>query len=174
MKTALKISSFALILFFTISFSSCSEDLTNPAATENPDGENGGVTGVMSAKINGDPWAAATENFANILNEDQQSGNQILIDGKDANGIRIILSASGDVPGAYVLDAANNMFNAGASIQLVKNGSQYIGQSVKSTVTLTAVDKTAKRVSGTFSFKTDDDQYTITEGQFKDLSFTIQ
>lgn len=130
-------------------------------------------SGQMTADVNGSTWTAVAENFTNILNEDQQSGNHIIIDGEDANGVRIVLSANGDVPGTYILDVSQNKYEAGGTLQTMTNGSQYVGSSVKATVSITAIDKSTKKVSGTFEFSTDDGKYTITGGQFNDLDFII-
>lgn len=156
------------LLTFGLFFTACNDDST--PGTDNNDVQKGSV----SCKINGDPWVGVSSSYNHIVNEDNVSGNQFIMDAKDANDTRIVFTADGDTPGTYTLDVPNNILKAGASLQFDDNGNKTIVTVDEATITITALNKTSKLVSGTFSFTSDDDKYKVTEGKFTDLMFEIK
>ena len=163
LKTTTLIAFFALGMFL----SSCSEESTNPSGGDSS-------KGTVSCKINGNTWTGKSSTFNNILNIDNVSGNQFILDARDENDTRIVFTADGDAPGTYKLDVANNILKAGASLQLMENGSKVIATVDQATITITALDQSSQKASGSFSFTSDDKKYSVTNCTFKDIHFEIK
>jgi|GEM_PF-6063043 len=162
------IRQFTLVLTISLGFavSSCTDDSSNPTTS--------GSNGSMTCKINGSSWTGKGSTFNNSLNIDMTSGNHLIIDGKDENDTRIVLTANGDKPGTYVLDVPNSKFDAGASLQIMDNGQRVIATTTDVTITITSLDQSSQKASGSFRFVSDDNKYDVTSGTFKDLHFEIK
>ncbi len=132
------------------------------------------VSAVLKMKINGSQWIANRGAGASII------AGFININGLSTDGKALSITLNDSVPGTYVLDQIS--FNTAAlSDSLDNNGLAYTTNEGKDTsqaggvITVTAIDKANKTISGTFHFKAyrefDSKQKQITEGVFNKLPY---
>ena len=133
----------------------------------------------MTAKVNGDSWTSLfrasvmyiSNNYFSVIGSPELSENADKV---------INISVYGRQPGTYELNPGTltteclivYLKKAGAA-----NGSSDYYVSTTATVTITKVDETKKTISGTFSGTlvessgTVNDEVTITEGKFENLTY---
>ena len=139
--------------------------------------ENAGTqsTANFTALVNGVQWSAVpTQEGATILQ------GMINITGISADSEEITMTITDTALGTYILTprtaslaAYGNVDSSGVAVFSTSQGdsSQAGGE-----VTVTAIDRVAQTISGTFSFKvyrsSDDQQRTITSGVFNQIPYT--
>lgn len=157
-------------LLLTILIISCQKEIS----VELGKGGTPDVSAVLKMKINGSQWIANREAGASII------AGFININGLSTDGKALSITLNDSVPGTYVLDQIS--FNTAAlSDSLDNNGLAYTTNEGKDTaqaggvITVTAIDKVNKTISGTFHFKAyrefDSKQKQITEGVFNKLPY---
>jgi hypothetical protein len=152
-----------------IIFTACQKEVDFALTTNNQ------VTGDFRAKIGGTQWVANKVAVADI------SGGMITLVGisTDKKMIGIIVDDNG--VGTYTLDE-NSFFDVGTYTDSAEtNPNAYSTNQgpnpgdAGGTLTITSIDATSKRISGTFSFKVyrqfDNAQKNITEGSFTNISY---
>ena len=167
----MRLSFFSLTFFsFLVVLSSCQKEGTfDPNSPNTPAGASGNFT----AKINGASWSAnkvaAATRFSGFISLGGLSTDHkmITITLTDSGVHKYTLSDVTLNAGAFV-DSSENV------IAYTSNGGDYPTRA-GGEVTITAIDTTAKTISGTFSFKAfrqvDNQTKTITEGSFTDLPY---
>lgn len=147
------------ILFFVMGLAllSCSKD-------------NSLISNKMSAKIDGKEWGT-------ILPVTVLTNNKFIITGTSISGAIINIDIDGDTKGTYAVSLSAVQFVATYKASITATAED-IYACTSGTVELTKVDKTAKKISGTFQFtlKKDLTQETIsvTNGTFTDISYNEQ
>ncbi len=147
----------AIIAFFIVA---CQDEGDGTPVQINPSAS-------MSCKINGVSWTALTR--VSTLT----AGN-FIINGTTLFGDALNISTLGDTTGTYTLGTLSYHSSATYSPKATDPDSLY--QAINGTVTITEVDATNKRVSGTYEFNCTNAlnptlTKAITEGQFTDLKY---
>lgn len=153
MKNLAKILSLLLVLVVVTFFSCSKEDLK--------------IFASMSAKIDGTQWDSSAR--VTVLEADK-----FVITGTSLSGEVIAITILGSDEGTYTLAITppsaecSALYKASAS---TSTEDAYV--SSKGEVVLTKVDKTNKKISGTFKFTVTrlTETMEITEGEFEDLSY---
>ncbi len=155
------------LVLFAIVFNACKkEDLQNVITS----------TASMSAKVDGNSWSAVTRVTKHFTNS-----QKFIISGTTSNGEVMVITVFGDAVGTYTSSTSIDSLSAKVGCVWQPDASSpatdnYVSQS--GTVTFSTVNTTDKKVSGTFSFTLMDQSLTttknITEGKFKDLSYSEQ
>jgi hypothetical protein len=133
---------------------------------------NSTVPTKMSATIGGKQWESLTR--TTIL---QTDANIFVITGISLTGEVLAVTVYGSTPGTYDLTIAIPIKAQCAGSYMPSATSSDVYVSSTGTVVLSKVDKTAKKISGTFSFtlnKTVADTKTVTNGVFNDLLYEEQ
>jgi hypothetical protein len=165
---------YIILLLLALAGTSCQKELSY----ENHSGITGVppvVPGSFTAVIDGAPWAATdSSKGAYIL------GGTINIAGASADKHQITMSLNDTVTGVYILNQSSSSMATYANIDSTNlyvftsnegaDTSQAGGK-----VTVTAIDKIGKTISGTFSFKlfrdVDGLRKTVTQGVFTKLPY---
>jgi len=132
-------SIFAALIVFTFLFSACDKDKKDPAPTQEP--APAPAANSMTAKVNNADWAAFIPT-ATIQN------GELLLAGSNASRHAIALYTQNDnltAPGTFSAIATFMEMP-----QDTTNGPTWMNPAMS--VTITKLDLTAKKVSGTFSF----------------------
>lgn len=143
-----------VMLAITLVIGSCSKD---SVSTNNK----------LSAKIDGKSWNASFR-VTNL------TGNVFVITGTSITGEILAITINGDSPDLYQLGLGNLECAAtykGSALASTDD----IYQSVSGKVNLTKVDKTNKKISGTFDFslaKLSLTSISVSNGTFNDLEYT--
>lgn len=153
-------NTFLLIALIALFFVACQKDGDGTPVQINPNAS-------MSCKIDGVSWTALTR--VSTLT----AGN-FIINGSTLFGDALNISTLGDTTGTYTLGTLSYHSSATYSPNATNPDSLY--QAINGTVTITEIDATNKRVSGTFSFNCTNALNSsltkaITEGQFTDLKY---
>jgi hypothetical protein len=152
-----KIKAFLILLTVIVTIISCKKD------------SEGNIIIGMGAKVDGDSWSALVP-LAALYN------NTFTITGTSLTGKTIVVTIDGNSEGTYKLSVIPPAADCGCTYKKSLTSSQqdwYL--SVSGTVTLTNVDVTAKKISGTFEFTVANsslETVTITNGVFNDLAYT--
>jgi hypothetical protein len=125
----------------------------------------------MSATIDGKSWDSLLR--TTIW---QTNSNTFVITGTSLTGEILVVTTYGSTAGTYELSVLPVKAQCAGSYKAsatTSSGDIYVSSA--GTVVLSKVDKTAKKISGTFSFtlvKNLSDTKTVTNGVFTDLSYT--
>jgi hypothetical protein len=136
------------------------------------DSNNNTVPTKMSATISGKQWESLTR--TTIL---QTNSNVFVITGVSLSGEVLAVTIYGSTPGTYDLTIAIPIKAQCAGSYMPSVASSDVYLSSTGTVVLSKVDKTARKISGTFSFtlnKTISDTKSVTNGVFNDLLYEEQ
>jgi hypothetical protein len=128
----------------------------------------------MSATIDGKAWDSAIR--TTVL---QATTNTFIITGTSLTGEILEVTTYGTTQGTYELSVGSVSAKClGTYKASISSGTSDIYISTSGTVVLTKVDKTAKKISGTFVFSlyclNSKLTKTVTNGVFNDLSYTEQ
>lgn len=150
-----------IILFIAIAIGimACGKDGSNPVLI-NP-------TAKLSCKINGSTWTALTRVTTH------QAGT-FAITGSSLQSDAINITILNDSPGTYALGTLN--YNFSATFSPVANNTDSVYQAMNGSLTLSTVDNTNNRISGTFQFnainvKNNTLDISVTDGVFESLAF---
>lgn len=154
-----------VLVFTGLGLISCKDDATaDPLPNVNP--------GSLSVTINGGSWNALASSLVCTFEKDPQLGDKLDIRGADASGSHIILSTSGLDLKTYVFDTDNMVFEGLVTYIYKVDGRDETPFMVYAEITITAHDALAKTVSGTFNFRTDNDDHVGTNGSFSGMRYT--
>ena len=154
--------------------SGCKKD--EPDATP-----KGSDDGTMTAKIDGVDWASTSEQNTVLVYFGQ--GKRMDLRGVSDNGTQMILSmedenfASDEMAVGTYTSGDNSSDNALFTYSTGGYSSGYFDEG--GTITITAINATAKKVSGTFSFKTvnpfasSQDTVRVSNGTFTGLKYVV-
>jgi hypothetical protein len=128
----------------------------------------------MSATIDGKAWDSAIR--TTVL---QTNSNTFIITATSLTGEILEVTTYGSTQGTYELSVGSvNAKCLGTYKASISSGTSDIYISTSGTVVLNKVDKTAKKISGTFVFSlyclNSLTPKTVTNGVFNDLSYTEQ
>ncbi len=168
MKTKnLLILSMCSLLTMFISCSKSDDSSSTPAPNPTPS------SGLLTAKINGAAWAPSADSAtASLIN------GEINITGVARDGKTITITLTDTVTGTY--DLGNSGMHAGVYQTSPSASSSYNSNygpwdGTVNTLTIASIDKTNKKMTGTFSFKaynfSINDSITISEGAFNNLPY---
>jgi hypothetical protein len=148
------------MIFAVIVFSSCQKDGDGTPVVINPNA-------AMSCKIDGANWTAFTRITTNTAGTFVINGSAL---SSDALNITII----GESVGSYTLGTMQ--YNFSASYSPVATNPDSVYTAVNGTVTLTEVNTSTKKISGSFQFNAinvlnNNLNRAITEGVFTSLSY---
>ncbi|PKP04135.1 MAG: hypothetical protein CVU11_05885 [Bacteroidetes bacterium HGW-Bacteroidetes-6] len=152
--------SLIIMIFAVIVFSSCQKDGDGTPVVINPNA-------AMSCKIDGANWTAFTRITTNTAGTFVINGSAL---SSDALNITII----GESVGSYTLGTMQ--YNFSASYSPVATNPDSVYTAVNGTVTLTEVNTSTKKISGSFQFNAinvlnNNLNRAITEGVFTSLSY---
>lgn len=119
----------------------------------------------MKCKINGTQWSSLTR--VTTL------GNPTTVNGTNGNSV-LNVSILGNTTGTYTLNTNAGTFQFSATYTNDSGTTDSLYTANNGTATISSIDATNKRISGTFSFQaknTNSNQKTVTEGIFKDLEY---
>lgn len=144
----------------TIGLQACSPDGDGTPVVINPNA-------VLSCKVNGVTWSALTR-------VSTKQGTSFLINGSSLNADALNLTFFSDQVGSYTLGTMQYQFSA--SFSPVANNTDSVYTAINGTASLTEIDATARKLSGTFEFnainvKNNTLTKSITEGVFSYLSY---
>lgn len=170
------IVSFRSVATATLLFlcTACQKEIGFDSGSASGSGTAGSVNGVFKMKVNGVQWTADRVAGASIL------GGIINLTGIEKDKKYFIITLSDTVTGTYVLNTINLHAAALIDSSQANPGAYTTNQSDDTTlsggtVTVTAIDKTNKTISGRFACKvfreSDSSKVVITEGIFDKLSY---
>ncbi|MFH2096914.1 MAG: DUF6252 family protein [Bacteroidota bacterium] len=129
-------------------------------------------TASMTCQVDGNSWAAVTRVTRHSLTTQTYT-----ITGTDASGAVIVITIRGEAVGTYSSSTSIDSLNAQVGAVYQPDASSpatdnYFSKS--GTVTISSLDETNKKVSGTFSFSLTKSgtAMSITNGKFTDLSYS--
>ena len=155
------------MVIILVSCSKSDDSSSTPSPSPTPS------TGLLTAKINGSAWAPSADSAtASLIN------GEINITGVARDGKTITITLLDTVVGTY--DLGNSGMHAGvyqtnpsASSSYNSNFGPWDG--TVNTLTIASIDKTNKKMTGTFTFKaynfSINDSITISEGAFNNLPY---
>ena len=155
------------MVIILVSCSKSDDSSSTPSPSPTPS------TGLLTAKINGSAWAPSVDSAtASLIN------GEINITGVARDGKTITITLLDTVVGTY--DLGNSGMHAGvyqtnpsASSSYNSNFGPWDG--TVNTLTIASIDKTNKKMTGTFTFKaynfSINDSITISEGAFNNLPY---
>lgn len=164
MKNSIKL--FSLLAIFAVTFASCKkDDDTDPTTT----GGGGGGSTEFAVTVDGTTWSNITTTA--FRNKD----NRLIIEGK--MGVEsVVLVMPGDIAvGSYTMGAPNQQINYNGTYKPSDLADPF--GSAAGTLKITAHDKTAKTIKGTYDFTATSldgqTQKKVTGGSF-DVTYTVQ
>lgn len=148
-----------LILAIATGLMACNKDGGNPVII-NPNAK-------LTCKINGSTWTALTRITTH------QAGT-FAITGSSLQSDALNITVLSDSPGTYPLGTLN--YNFSATYSPVANNTDSVYQAMNGSLTLSTVDNTNKKISGTFQFnainvKNNTLDIAVTNGIFESLSY---
>jgi hypothetical protein len=129
------------------------------------DGGSSIIPTKLSAKINGVAWQS-------LVNVTTKSSGYFFITGTSLDQKILNITIKGTTPGTYTLQTGSLGFEAlYAESATASLADKYVA--ISGTVTLSKVDDTNHKISGTFNFNMTKltQNLTVTEGVFNDLTF---
>lgn len=156
---------FLIVAMAGLSLISCKDDASaDPVPNVNP--------GSMTVQINGANWNAIPSSLVCTFEKDPQLGDRLDIRGAATDGSHIILSTSGLQLKTYVFDTDKMVFDGLLTYIYKVDGKDETPFMVYAEIRITAHDAAAKTVSGTFSFRTDNDDFVGVNGSFSGMEYT--
>ena len=126
------------------------------------------VSASMKCKINGTSWTAITRVTT-------KQGNTFLINGTGSIGSEVLnITVLGTTTGTYTLDPLSSLTQFSANLTNSSGVTDSLYTAYEGTVTLSSVDTTSKKISGSFSFKAKNmllNNKQITDGTFTSLTY---
>lgn len=162
MKNSIKLLS--LLAVFAVTFASCGKD-----DSADPDDNNNNTTKEFAVTVDGTVWANITTTA--FINQ----SNRMIIEAKKGEESVVIIIPGDIAVGTYAMGAPfqNNVYNG--TYKESELGNSY--GSTSGTLKITAHDKTAKTIAGTFSFSASPTSgsgtKSVTAGSF-DVTYTVQ
>jgi len=162
------------LLVLALLFSACQKEVSDESFTGNNGNGGNPVTGDFRAKINGNQWVA------NAAAGAVRNNGLINISGLNVDGLLLTITLTDSGVHTYTLD--DQSFNAAAhvdstlasTISFTSNASDD-STLAGGTVTITSIDTSTKRMSGTFRFKVfrpiDSLVRNFTEGSFTNINY---
>ncbi|MDB5203187.1 MAG: hypothetical protein JWQ27_2596 [Ferruginibacter sp.] len=162
----------SLVCLVVIGLTACQKELSQE---NGGGGAVAGLTGDFRAKIDGVQWVANQSSGA------IRNGGYIMINGQSTDGKVLVIQVVDSGVHAYTLDEFGDN---GAAYVLTPNGSSFGFTSNASgdtslaggKVSITSIDTTNKKMSGTFKFRVlrdiDTVSHAFTEGSFTNISYT--
>lgn len=160
MKNILILLSVAILAIFT--FSCDKEDVEDTVASLSD--------ATMTATVNDTAWTTATR-VTKLFDSPVET---FVITGTSLEGKIMAITIKGTEAKTYTTSTSIDSLSAQVGAAWRANSKNYFSKN--GTVQLTKVDKTNKKISGTFSFNmistTDLEGFPVVSGTFKDLSYT--
>ena len=119
----------------------------------------------MKCKVDGTQWSSLTR--VTTL------GNPTTVNGTNGNSV-LNVTILGNTTGTYTLNTNAGTFQFSATYTNDSGTTDSLYTAYNGTATISSIDATNKRISGTFSFQAKNtamNQKTVTEGTFKDLEY---
>jgi len=126
----------------------------------------------MTATINDTTWTSLTR-----VTKHYSNTHLFLITGTDANGKVIAITIRGDQKGTYTSSTSIDSLNAQVGAVWKPNSNEYLSNS--GTVTITDINTTDLKISGTFSFNIVNsanlsDAIEVKNGKFTNLTYSTE